>query len=84
MGEPTSEKHYEDTFQFPLWKLIKKRAEEKDISYLKASQEVYREYAKSIRYRDTAFEDAEIKRWGEELKNVAKRTQKGKKALKYI
>ncbi len=29
-GEPTSDKHYEEKFEFPLWKMIKRRAEEKD------------------------------------------------------
>ena len=40
MPEPTSEKHYETKFEFTLWKMIKKRAEEKDISYCKATSEV--------------------------------------------
>ena len=31
MLEPTSNKHYETKFEFPLWKLIKHRAEEKDM-----------------------------------------------------
>ena len=84
MGEPTSKKQYEEKFEFPLWKLIKNRAEKLDISYLKASQEVFPEYVKTIRYRDISFEDTEIKKWSEELQKVAKRTQKGKKALKYI
>ncbi len=33
MSEPMSNKHYEEKFEFPLWKLIKKRAKEKDLSY---------------------------------------------------
>ena len=33
MAEPMSDKHYEEEFEFPLWKLIKQRADEKDISY---------------------------------------------------
>jgi len=44
MAEPTSDKHYEDDFEFELWKLIKQRAEEKDISYDKASKEVLPEF----------------------------------------
>ena len=57
MAEPTTDKHYESKFEFPLWKLIKQRAEEKDISYLKASQEVSPEYSKGIRIKDEAYED---------------------------
>lgn len=64
--EPTSDKHYEDKFEFPLWKLIKQRAEDKDISYLAALNEVLPEYVKTIRYRDEEFEnEAIIKRWTE-------------------
>jgi hypothetical protein len=37
MLEPTSDKHYETAFEFTLWKLIKKRPDEKDISYVEAS-----------------------------------------------
>lgn len=54
MQEPTSDldKHYEDKFEFPLWKMIKQRAEEKDISYVDAIREVVPEYQKTIRYED--------------------------------
>ena len=67
MLEPTSDKHYESTFEFPLWKLIKKRAEEKDLSYVAASQEVYPEYLKNIRYRDVDFEEEEVHKRAKEL-----------------
>jgi hypothetical protein len=68
MAEPTSDKHYEDRFEFPLWKLIKERAEEKDISYHDAMLEVVPEYEKTIRYRDTEFEQEQIqKRRAEQL-----------------
>jgi len=60
MLEPTSDKHYETKFEFTLWKLIKKRAEEKDISYVDAAKEVVPAYVKTIRYRDTAFEEDEV------------------------
>ena len=73
MGEPTSDKHYEEKFEFPLWQLIKQRAEEKDISYLAAMREVIPEYVRDIRYGDTEFEEAAIqKRWKEirELSNT--------------
>jgi len=66
MEKPTSDEHYEERFEFPLWKLIKQRAKEKDISYLAAMNEVSPEYAQSIRYGDREFEDAGIeKRWKE-------------------
>lgn len=66
MEEPMSDKYYEEKFQFPLWTLIKQRAEEKDISYTEAMAEVLPEYARGIRYRDTEFEKAVIeKRWKE-------------------
>ena len=66
MVEPVSDKHYEEKFEFPLWKLIKQRAEENDISYLDAADEVLPEYMKKIRYRDKEFERTEyIKRFKE-------------------
>ena len=68
MNEPTSDKHYEEKFEFPLWKLIKQRAEEKDISYHDALLEVVPEYEKTIRYGDTEFEQEQIsKRRAEQL-----------------
>jgi len=48
--------HYEEDFKFPLWELIKKRADTKDISYVAAIEEVVSEYIKTIRYRDEKFE----------------------------
>jgi len=73
MPEPTSDKHYEEKFEFPLWKLIQQRAEEKDISYVQATVEVVPEYVKTIRYRDTEFEEAEIKKRQDELAALAER-----------
>ena len=67
MAEPASDKHYEEKFEFPLWKLIKQRAEEKDICYSDAVPEVVSEYVKTIRYRDTEFEDTEIVRRAKEM-----------------
>ena len=61
MLEPTSDKHYEEKFEFPLWKLIKEYAEENDISYLQASEKIVPEYVKTIRYRDIEFEESEVK-----------------------
>jgi len=65
--------HYEEKFEFPLWRLIKKRAEEKDISYSAATAEVIPEYVKTIRYRDTEFEDSEIAKRQKEMAQAAER-----------
>ena len=66
MAKPTSDEHYEEKFEFPLWKLIKQRAKEKDISYLAAMNEVSPEYAQRIRYGDRKLEESLIvKRWKE-------------------
>jgi len=70
MPEPTSDKHYETKFEYPLWKLIKQRAEEKDISYVQAAGEVVPEYGKGIHYRDKEFEESTIAIRVEELKVV--------------
>ncbi|ACZ10358.1 Uncharacterised protein [Sebaldella termitidis] len=67
MLEPTSDKHYEEKFEFPLWKLIKEYAEENDISYLQASEKIVPEYVKTIRYRDIEFEESEVKKRAEEM-----------------
>lgn len=79
MSETAADKHYEEKFEFPLWKLIKKRAEEKDISYVEASEEVVPEYVKTIRYRDTEFENAAIQKRAREMAELAERFQKEKK-----
>jgi len=82
MAEPTMDKHYEEKFEFSLWKLIKQRAEEKDISYHDASVEVLPEFERTIRYRDTEFEQAEIeKRHNEllELSELERRLERLKK-----
>ena len=67
MLAPTSDKHYEEKFEFPLWKLIKEYAEENDISYLQASEKIVPEYVKTIRYRDIEFEESEVKKRAEEM-----------------
>jgi len=84
MIEPTSDKHYESKFEFPLLKLIKQRAEEKDISYHDAALEVIPEYVRTIRYGDTEFEEAEIaksevdvKAAGEHWQELVKRWEEG-------
>ena len=58
MLDPMSDAHYESEFELPLWKLIKERADEEDISYYAAAAEVVPEYMKGIRYDDIAFEDS--------------------------
>jgi len=67
MSRNTADEHYEEKFEFELWKIIKERANEKDISYLDASKEVLPEYVKTIRYRDDEFERTEIKKRQKEL-----------------
>jgi hypothetical protein len=82
MADPTSEKHYESKFVFPLFKLIKERAEEKDISYHDAAREVIPEYVKTIRYGDIEFENrlvsehdaefkAEVELWEKKIKKLS-------------
>ena len=71
MAEPTSDKHYEEKFEFPLWKMIKQRAEEKDTSYVVALNEVLPEYVKTIRYGDEEFENKIITERWTEMKEVA-------------
>ena len=78
MTESTSDKHYEEEFKFPLWKLIQQRAREKDISYRKAADEVVSEYKKSVRYRDTEFETEHIQNRIKEIMELRKLEQNGK------
>jgi hypothetical protein len=61
VSESTSDKHYEEKFEFPLWKMIKQRAEEKDISYIEAIREVVPEYQKTIMYEDIGTDLAELR-----------------------
>lgn len=68
LAEPTSKKHFESQFEFPLYSLIKERAKEKDISYHDAAVEVVPEYVKSIKYGDEDFENAEIEKDARETK----------------
>ena len=75
MTDP-KDKHYESKFKFPLYQLIKQRAEEKDISYHDAALEVMPEYVKTIRYRDRDFELAEITKNDEVTKKERESWQK--------
>jgi len=78
MPEPTSDKHYEEEFEFTLWKMIQQRATEKDISYRKAADEVVAEYKKTIRYRDVEFETEHIQGRIKEMAELRKLEQSGK------
>jgi hypothetical protein len=78
MGEPTSDKHYEEVFESSLWRLIKQRAKEKDISYREAADEVVPEFKKTIRYRDRPFEMEQIQKRYEEIAELRKSEQQGK------
>jgi hypothetical protein len=75
MHDPMDE-HYEEKFEFPLWKLIKQYAEKNDVSYSAAYAAVSAEYAKTIRYRDMEFEDAEIAKRQKEIAEAAERERK--------
>lgn len=76
MPEPMSDKHYEEKFIFPLWRLIEQRAEEKDISYRAATREVIPEYTKTIRYGDREFEEEIIRKYEEETRDAGNRWNK--------
>jgi hypothetical protein len=73
MPEPMSDMHYEEKFEFPLWKLIKQRAQEKDISYSAAYREVLPEYEKTIRYKDTEWTDEQIRKRNKEIAELRER-----------
>ena len=64
---------YEEKFEFPLWKLVKQRAREKDISYSAALDEVLPEYVKTIRYRDAEFEKQCVEEGVRRFEELAKR-----------
>lgn len=53
--------HYEEKFEFTLWKMIRQRAEEKDISYSDAAAEVEPEFSRMTRIRDQAYTDEQIR-----------------------
>ncbi|MFX1266260.1 MAG: hypothetical protein ACFFH0_12815 [Promethearchaeota archaeon] len=71
--------HYEEKFEFPLFKLIKERAEQKDISYNAAADEVVPEWVKTHgRYRDATLEDPALEARNKELDELEKRLRGGK------
>ena len=76
MPEPMSDNHYEEKYTYPLWTLIQRRAEEKDISYRAAAREVIPEYVKTIRYGDQEFEKQVIAKYESETRLAAERWEK--------
>ena len=79
MAEPTSDKHYEEKFEFPVMKLIRQRAEEKDISYSAAADEVILEYGKNLSFQNTEWEDATIQKRLKEIAELREREAREKK-----
>lgn len=53
-------KHYEEKFEFRLWKMIREYAEEHDMSYSRAAAQVVHEYSKTTRCRDVEWADKVI------------------------
>lgn len=51
-----SDRNYENEFTFPLWQMIKAKAEASDISYVAASDLVLPEYCKTLHVRDKHYE----------------------------
>ena len=80
IDESIVDKHYEEEFEFPLWTLIKKCADEKNISYSRASELVVPEYMKTIRFGDTEYEDSVIEAREKEMAEKRARDQKTKEA----
>jgi len=72
MAESPLEKHYEEKFEIPLWRLIKQRAEENDISYAAAIVKVVPEYARTIG-KNTGSDEAAIQKRAKELAELAQR-----------
>jgi hypothetical protein len=58
--------HGEERFEFPLMRLIREKAEEKDVSILAAAREVVPEYAKPLKWRDTEYNKAQMKLYNDE------------------
>lgn len=58
--DPTAD-HYEEKFEFPFWTMVKRLAEEKDISYSDAAALAAPEYSKGLRIRDQEWTDEQIR-----------------------
>lgn len=69
---PVKYQNYEEKFEFPLYKLIKEKAEEKDISLVKAAEIVLPEYCKTIRYGDTEYEETTRQKQWDALDELVK------------
>ena len=57
MAKDLAGEHYEEDFEFELWKMIKEHAKKKDLCYLDAAIEVMPEYGKGVRFYDEEFEE---------------------------
>jgi hypothetical protein len=57
MGKDLAGEHYEEKFEFELWKMIREHAEKNDLCYLDAAIEVMPEYGKGVRFYDDEFEE---------------------------
>ena len=68
----TAQEHFEDKFEFPLWKIIKTYAAKHDCSYVDASEAVLSDYVATINYGDEEFENACMKKRHAELEAVGK------------
>ena len=55
--DPMRNNYEEKGFEFPLWTLVKKIAEDEDLSYSRALEKALPIYKKGIRYFDEEFED---------------------------
>jgi len=64
--------HYEENYQSPLWRMVKERAEQKDISYFAAYREILPEYQKTIRYKDAEWVLEQIRKRNKEMVNQKK------------
>jgi len=78
VSETITDNHYEEQFEFPLWKMIRQRAEEKDISYSAAYREVLPEYQKTIRYKDTEWTNEQLLKRNKEMAELRERESKKK------
>jgi hypothetical protein len=69
MSESELNMHYEENYQSPLWRMVKRHAEQKDICYFAAYREVLPEYQKTIRYKDAEWVVEQIRKRNKEMVN---------------
>ena len=79
---PQLDDHYEEEFEFELWRIIQDKAEELNCSYEDASVIVLPEWMKGIRYRDTEFEDALINKRRQEMLEVSEHERRLEEMIK--